>query len=264
MAYHPQSDGETEGVNQEVETYLCIFCGNHPMSWSESISHAEFAHNHCVHWVTNQFPFFLMMGYKPCALPTVIPTTSIPTVETRLKQLTAARDEVLAIHELAQQVMASCTQQHFTSFTKGQKVWLEVKNLQHSIVNPKFTPKQEGPFVITKVLSPIAYQLQLPPTWKIHPTFHVSLLSPYHENDIHGPHFPNPPLNLIDGEEEYEIKWILWHHRILFSHSFLIQWKGYSTKEDSWVPERDLKYSKSTLLDYKKRHPLIFPPASLH
>ena len=102
--------------------------------------------------------------------------------------------------------MASHTQQHFTPFTKGQKVWLEAKNLQCSIVNPKFTPKQEGPFIITKILSPIAYQLQLPPTWKIHPTFHASLLLPYHKNDIHGPNFPNPPPDLIDREEEYEIK----------------------------------------------------------
>ena len=100
-AYHPQSDGETECVNQEVETYLCIFCGNHSTSWSKSISHAEFAHNHHVHSVTNQSPFFLMMRYKPHALPIVIPTTSISTVETRLKQLTGARDEALAAHELA-------------------------------------------------------------------------------------------------------------------------------------------------------------------
>ena len=42
-AYHPQLDGETKRVNQEIETYLQIFFGNNPTSWSESISHAEFA-----------------------------------------------------------------------------------------------------------------------------------------------------------------------------------------------------------------------------
>ena len=108
-ACHPQSDGEIECVNQEVKTYLHIFCGNHPMSWSESIFHAEFAHNHCVHSVTNQSPFFLMIEYESYTLSTVIPTTSIPAIETRLKQLTAARDEALVAHELVQQVMASCT-----------------------------------------------------------------------------------------------------------------------------------------------------------
>ena len=45
-AYHPQTDRETERVNQEIETYLRIFCGNKPTTWTESITHAEFAHNH--------------------------------------------------------------------------------------------------------------------------------------------------------------------------------------------------------------------------
>ena len=92
-AYHPQSDRETERLNQEIETYLRIFCGNNPASWSESISHAKFAYNHRPHSITNQSPFYLMMGYEPCALPSVIANTSIPAVESRLK--------TLAAHELA-------------------------------------------------------------------------------------------------------------------------------------------------------------------
>ena len=51
-----------------------------------------------------------MMGYEPCALPLVISDTTIPTVETRLKTLSAPHDEALAAHELARQVMAAQTQ----------------------------------------------------------------------------------------------------------------------------------------------------------
>ena len=42
-----------------------------------------------------------MMGYKPHALPSIIQNFTIPTVETRLKNLTAAQNEALAAHELA-------------------------------------------------------------------------------------------------------------------------------------------------------------------
>ena len=108
-AYHPQSDGETERVNQEIETYLRIFCGNNPITWSENISHAKFAHNHHLHSVINQLLFFLMMGYEPCALPMVLPETQHPAVEACLQQLSAACNEALAAHELARQVMASHT-----------------------------------------------------------------------------------------------------------------------------------------------------------
>ena len=44
-AYHPQTDGETERVNQEVKTYLWIFCGSNPSEWAEQIPMAEFVHN---------------------------------------------------------------------------------------------------------------------------------------------------------------------------------------------------------------------------
>ena len=186
------------------------------------ITHAEFTHNHRPHSVTSQLPFFLMMGYEPHALPSIIQNSAIPAVETRLKNLTAARNEVLAAYKLARQVMATCTRQKFTPFKKGEKVWLEARNLKHSVTNPKFAPKREGPFSITKVLSPITYQLCLPKTWKIHPVFHTTLLSPYHKNDIQSPNFPTPPPDLIVEEEEYEIDQILCHRGFLSQWSFLI------------------------------------------
>ena len=154
--------------------------------------------------------------------------------------------------------MSSRSRRGFKPFAKGDKVWLEARNLKRLIVNPKFAPKREGPFTITKVLLPIVYQLRLPKTWKIHPVFHASLLSPYRENEVHGKNFLAPPPDLINGEEEYEIEKIICHRGTPLSHSFLIRWKGYSAEEDSWVPERDLKHAKSALALYKKLHPSVF------
>ena len=44
-AYHPQSDGATERVNQEIEAYISIFCTNNPEEWSNMLSTMEFTHN---------------------------------------------------------------------------------------------------------------------------------------------------------------------------------------------------------------------------
>ena len=156
--------------------------------------------------------------------------------------------------------MSSCSQRGFKPFVKGDKVWLEAQNLKRLITNPKFAPKREGPFTITKVLSPIVYQLRLLKTWRIHLVFHASLLSLYRENEVHGKNFPAPPPDLFNGEEEYEIEKIIRHRGTPSSHSFLIRWKGYSAKEDSWVPEWDLKNAKSALASYKKLHPSVFHP----
>ena len=258
-AYHPQTDGETERVNQEIETYLWIFCGNQPSTWTDSVTHAEFAHNHQPYSVTRKSPFFLMMGYEPIALPTILPSFSALAVELCLKELTAGRNEALAAHELARQVMAAQTRKLFIPFKKGDKVWLEAHNLKQHVANPKFAPKQ-GPFTIVKVLLSITYELKLPKTWKIHPVFHASLLSHYGKNPVHSPNFLKPPPDLIGGEEEYKIEKILCHWGSPSNCSFLIRWKGFSAKDDSWEPKQNLKHSKTTLAEYKKQHPAIFHP----
>ena len=107
-----------------------------------------------------------------------------------------------------------------------------------------------------KVLSPLSYQLQIPRSWKIHPLFHASLLTPYKENEIHGPNFPEPP-DLINEEEEYEIKQILKHCGTPKNCFYLIRWKGYTAEEDTWLKEADLEHAAEILKAYKRRikHP---------
>ena len=56
-AYHPQTDGETERVNQEIETYLQIYCVENPSSWADNIPMAEFVHNIRPHSTTGKSPF---------------------------------------------------------------------------------------------------------------------------------------------------------------------------------------------------------------
>src|SRR6267142_658569 len=98
----------------------------------------------------------------------------------------------------------------------------------------------------------IASQLKLPDTWKIHNVFHVSLLMPYKEMDKHGPNFLEPPSDLIDGEEEWEIVKILRHRTYRKKKQYLIQWKGYALAYDSWVDESGL-HAPKLLAGYKKQ-----------
>jgi hypothetical protein len=75
----------------------------------------------------------------------------------------------------------------------------------------KFAPQREGPFEIQGILGPVTYQLKLPHQWKIHPVFHAALLTPYKENNPHGPNFTKPPPDLIDQEEQYKMDGIINH-----------------------------------------------------
>ena len=89
--------------------------------------------------------------------------------------------------------MAQRIQSKFKPFKKGDLVWLKAKNINLGVLHRKLKPKQEGPFPITKVISPWAYKLQLPEQWKIFPVFHACLLSPYKATKAHSPSYSEPP-----------------------------------------------------------------------
>jgi hypothetical protein len=61
----------------------------------------------------------------------------------------------------------------------GDLVMLDGRNIQMRRPKDKLDYKKHGPFAIEKVVLPIAMQLSLSRKWKIHNTFHVSLLEPY-------------------------------------------------------------------------------------
>ena len=141
-------------------------------------------------------------------------------------------------------------------YNVGNQVWLEGKNLQLPHQVTKLVPKRYGPFKIIKEISPVAYRLQLPPTWTIHDMFHASLLSPYSETPLHGPKFSRPPPDLIGGEEEYKVESIRSHPYFGRNKKlqFLIRWKGYTPSDNTWEPS-DSIHAPDLVKEYKQRTP---------
>jgi hypothetical protein len=64
-AYHPQSDGQTERVNQELEQYIRIFVSERQNDWDTLLPLGEFAYNNHIHASTQHTPFFLDTGRHP-------------------------------------------------------------------------------------------------------------------------------------------------------------------------------------------------------
>ena len=145
-----------------------------------------------------------MLGYEPRAYPP-IGKMFLPTLENHMITLEEARKEAIAAHETACQIMREHSTQSLTPWKVGDKVWLEATNLRLQYPSRKLSPKQQGPFEIAQVLSPLMYHLQLLPTWRIHNVFHATLLSPYKETAMHGLNFLSPPPIMIRSEEEYKV-----------------------------------------------------------
>ncbi|MBW0558095.1 hypothetical protein O181_097810 [Austropuccinia psidii MF-1] len=64
-AYHPETDGQTERVNQKLEQYLLMYVSYHQDDWNTWLPLAEFAYNNSDHSSTKQSPFFTVYGREP-------------------------------------------------------------------------------------------------------------------------------------------------------------------------------------------------------
>ena len=256
-AYCPQSNGEAKRVNQEIGTYLCMYCAEKPTDWSLYMADAQFPHNSRIHSMHGQTPFYLLHGYEPTAYPSDVANTP-SLAEDRLEQLAANRDKAVIMHKWAQEAMiARKPGLAYKKFEVGDKVWLDARNL-HLKTTCKLTPRRLGPFEILEEISPVVYKLKLPETWRVHNVFHTSLLTLQVVTPEYGipadPPLPEP----IDGESEFKVKNILQHKFVGRKKEirYLVQWHGYSRAESTWEPEEHLRNALEVLEAYKSTHRL--------
>ena len=249
-AFHPQTDGLSERKNQWIEQFLRLTTNAQQDEWKHWLPVATAVHNNNVNATTKVTPAHALLGYLPTLDPLAPTTTNNERVEDRLAKAKAAREQAqAALDRVADQTPED-------QFQEGERVWLEAKNLALPYQTRKLAPKRHGPFVITKRVSPVAYQLGLPPTWTIHDVFHASLLTQYKETAEHGVNFHQPPPEMVDGEEEYEVQAIMGHRFFGKGRKlqYLVRWKGYSAADDTWEAA-DQVFAPQLLEAYHRKHP---------
>jgi hypothetical protein len=101
----------------------------------------------------------------------------------------------------------------------------------------------------------VACQLELPPQFKIHNAFHVSLLEPYHENQILDRHREPPAPVEIEGKEEFEVQEVLDSKRIRGKLLYLVFWRGYPPSETTWEPTENLVHAQDLVNRFHQQYP---------
>jgi transposase InsO family protein len=265
-AFHPQTDGETERVNQELEQYLRVFCNFQIDDWVDYLPFMEFAHNARSHSATGKSPFHVWYGFQPTFMPPVNFATAIPTVEERLRTLDQIRSEVTASLKVAAEIMKRSGPNAPTHrFKPGDRVWLEGTNIHTTHPKAKLAPRRHGPFEVISATE-VNSKLKLPKTWRLHPVFHNSLLTPYKETAAHGPNYTQPPPEVIDGEgDHYEVQDIL-QSRLTPNRrgvQYLVTWKGYPDSERTWLPATQMKHAAELVKEFHTRYPKMVAPRNL-
>lgn len=270
-AYHPQTDGQTERENAEVEKYLRAWTGTRMDDWDEWLSMAEFTINNRVSSSTGSSPFFLNHGRHPRM--GIEPRRDVRNESAAqfADRMAKSWDDAKAALDLAAKTMKAQYDKHrrpSRSYKVGDLVWLEATNLRVNVPAKKLAERRYGPFKVLAKVGASAYRLELPEGWKlVHPVFNEGLLSPY--TPPFAPHQARPPPpepEIIDDEPEYEVEMILDSRVQGRGVLYLVKWVGYPREENRWVNKAALEHAQDAVRDFVERNPgkpqNIFPVAA--
>lgn len=257
-AYHPQTDGSTEVVNQVLEQYIRAFGNYSQDDWVKWLPLCEFTYNDSVNTSTKMTPFWANYSYHPRSFNLAHLDESeklrndIVDLSGYLTELHSTLRDTLFETQNQFSIQANKRRIAAPVFEVGDSVYLNRRNIKTTRPSRKFDAKFLGPFKVLARIGNSAYRLELPHQWKIHDVFHVSLLEPGQQNPYPSQkqsQIPEP--DIIEGQPEYELESIL-NHRVRRKHlEYLIHWMGMPDTLDTWeTAELVKKHAQESIDDY--------------
>jgi transposase InsO family protein len=259
MAFHPQTNGQTERMNAIMEQYLRAHVNYLQDDWADWLPLAKFAANNQASETTGTSPFFANRGFDPQCQFDLTPATTNDVNDrhalTTSKTLSEIHSHLHAEINRANHRYQDNADKHrlpSPNYQPGDLVWLDARNWKTRRPSRKLDNKRHSPFKVLAKVSPYAYRMELPPTMKCHKVHHVLLLEPAAHDPYLG-QWPDPPPPVeIDGKDEYFIEAILdsWIHRRKLQ--YLVKWIGYDMPD--WEPAE--LHSESEAVDqFHQKYP---------
>ena len=167
-AYHPQGDGQTEQINQELEQFLWLFINQWQYDWDDLLPFAEFQYNNHVHSTTQNIPFLLdtgwipHMGFEPDQWQ-----SHVESINEFKKRMEEVLKEAKAALVKSKDDMAKYYNRRRTpapDYQSRDKVYLDASDIQTTRTSQKLSHWRLGLFTIVRKVRNGAYCLHLPPS----------------------------------------------------------------------------------------------------
>ena len=125
--HHPQTDGQTEVMNWEVQQYLRLFCAEEQECWADWLGLTQFAINNCQHSATKFSPFQLTCTYAP-QMDIEHQAVKAPAAEEFTDRPSCAYDNLVKAHS---HILLQTNWSHLDTpaYPIGDRVWLSTNNL---------------------------------------------------------------------------------------------------------------------------------------
>jgi len=238
-AYHPQTDGQTERINQELEQYLRVFIDHRQEQWPDWLGTAEFAYNNKIYTATKISPFKANYGQDPRMGFEGRRKGKYEVAGKFVERIKKIQEEAKVALGKAQEEIkkfANRRQREEEEYRVGDLVLLSTKDLKWQMKgrrSEKLTEHFVGPYKVKGIVSSNAIELELPKSIRIHPVVNVSRVRLY-KPQVEGQKKTLPKLVIIEGEEEFEVEKIINKRTVRGKKKFLVRWKGYTVEEDTW------------------------------
>ena len=178
IAFHPQTDGQTEPMNQELEQYLRFFVEHRQKNWPEWLVSTEFMMNNKVHTATKMSLFIANYGKEVRMEEDIRKKGKVESTTEFVKRMKKVHEEVgVALKKMQQEMKryANRSRKETEKWEKGDRVLLSTKDLMFK-ERPmrKLTERYIGLYAIEEVVSINAVKLRLLSSMRIHSVVNVS------------------------------------------------------------------------------------------
>jgi len=226
--FHPQTDRQTERVNQELEQYLRMFIDHRQEQWPEWLGMTEFTYNNKAHLSTKTLPFKANYRQDPRMGFEGRKKGKYAGAEKFIEKMKEIQEEAKAVLGKVQADMkkyADRKRSDIEEYKVRDLVMLSTKDLKYQLVRrrmEKLTERFVGPYKVKKIVSTNAMELELPSTVKIYLVVNISRIYRY-IGQVEGQKREQQALVIIEEEEEWEVEYIPNKRKVRGKDKYLAQ-----------------------------------------